>query len=93
MERSKRSFPQDDLLKAAKLILFSFSTFCVHTVNNRQRWQGLDVPPGRACRVGEKSHLRMYTRDMFLQKFYGGQKSKIFLVTFSSASLYKTTCL
>ena len=33
----------------------------------------------RACRAGEKSHLRVYTRDMFLQRFYGAQKTKIFL--------------
>ena len=35
----------------------------------------------------------MYTRDMFLQRSYGAQKSKIFLVTFDSASLYRTTCV
>ena len=46
----------------------------------------------RACRAGEKSHLLLYMLNMFLQKFYGVQKSKIFLVTFGSASLCKTTC-
>ena len=30
---------------------------------------------------------------MCLQRFYGAQKTKIFLVTFDSASLYKTTWL
>ena len=43
--------------------------------------------------AGDKSHLRVYMRDMFLQKFCGAQKSKIFLVTFGLASLYKATCL
>ena len=47
----------------------------------------------RACRADKKSHLRVYTPDMFLQRCYGAQKTKIFLVTFGSASLYKTTCL
>ena len=47
----------------------------------------------RTCRAGEKSHLRMYTRDMFLQRFFEAQKTKIFLVTFGLASSYKTTCL
>ena len=34
-----------------------------------------------ACRAGEKSHLHVYMRDLFLQKFYGVQKTKICLVT------------
>ena len=29
----------------------------------------------RACRAGEKSHLHVYTRDMFLQRSYEAQKS------------------
>ena len=29
-----------------------------------------------ACRAGEKSHLRVYTRDMFLQRFYGLKRQK-----------------
>ena len=29
----------------------------------RQCWQA----PSGACRAGEKSHLRVYTRDMFLE--------------------------
>ena len=54
----------------------------------RQCWQAPDVPAELA-----KSHLLVYSRDMFLQRFYGAQKTKIFLVTFDSASLHKTTCL
>ena len=42
--------------------------------NNRQRWQAPDVSAELA-----KSHLRVYTRDMFIQRFYGAQKTKIFL--------------
>ena len=30
---------------------------------------------------------------MFLQRFHGAQKTKIFLVTFGSAFLYRATCL
>ena len=46
-----------------------------------------------AYRADKKSHLRVYTRDMFLRRLLWGSEDKIFLVTFGSASLYKTTCL
>ena len=40
-----------------------------------------------ASRAGEKSYLHVYTRDMFLQRFYGARESQIFLVTFGSLSV------
>ena len=30
----------------------------------------------RACRAGERSHPRVYTRDLLLQRFYGAEKTK-----------------
>ena len=42
----------------------------------------------RACRAGEKSHLR---EICFFRDFMGLQKTKIFLVTFGLASLYRSS--
>ena len=42
----------------------------------------------RACRAGEKSHLRVYTRDIFLQRFYGAQKRQKFSWSLLARHLY-----
>ena len=60
-------------IQETNVIFSTFESFMpTVSIRYRQRWAGTRL----ACRAGEKSHLRVYTRDMFL--FFMGLKRQKF---------------